>query len=91
MHYDMKEDKISFGIHCTTMKMQGIAITGIIYPQKSLSVVHICQLGAYRMQIMTIHKQFDGVQEFFGIHSMSEFTALQIQCKEWPLMVSYTP
>jgi hypothetical protein len=73
------------------MKMQGIAITGIIYAQTSLSVVHICQLGAYRMWIMTTHKQFNGVQDFFGIHSMSEFTASQIRRKEWPLTVSYTP
>jgi hypothetical protein len=45
------------------MKTQGIAITGIIYPQKLLSVVYTFQLSAYRMQNMTIHKQFDGVQD----------------------------
>jgi hypothetical protein len=46
------------------MKMQGIAITGTIHPQKSLSVVHIYQLCAYRMQNITIRKQFDGLQDF---------------------------
>jgi hypothetical protein len=45
------------------MKMQGIVSTGIIHPLKSLSVVHICQLCAYRMQNMTICKQFNGVQD----------------------------
>jgi hypothetical protein len=45
------------------MKKQEIAITSIINPQKSLSVVHICQLCAYRMQNMTICNQFDGVQD----------------------------
>jgi hypothetical protein len=45
------------------MKMQGIASTGIIHPQTSLSVVHICQLCAYRMRNMTICKQFNGVQD----------------------------
>jgi hypothetical protein len=46
------------------MKIQGIAITGTIHPQKSLSVVHICQLCAYRIRDMTMHNQFDVVQDY---------------------------
>jgi hypothetical protein len=34
-------------------------------PQKSLSVVLICQLCAYRMQNMTIRYKFDGVPDYF--------------------------
>ncbi len=45
--------------------MQGIAITGTVHPPKPLSVVHICQLCAYRMRNMTIRYQFDGVQDYF--------------------------
>jgi hypothetical protein len=35
------------------------------YPLKSLSVVHICQLCAYRMRNMTIRYRFDGVPDYF--------------------------
>jgi hypothetical protein len=47
------------------MMMQWIPFTGIIHPQKSLSVVNVCQLCSYRMWNMTIRKQFDGVQGSF--------------------------
>jgi hypothetical protein len=47
--------------------MEGTAITSTIHPQKSLSVVHMCQLCAYRMRNLTICYQFDGVQDYFGI------------------------
>jgi hypothetical protein len=50
-------------------------MTGTVHPQKPLSVVHICQLCAYRMRNMTIRYQFNGVQDyfeyiFFGIRSI---------------------
>jgi hypothetical protein len=47
------------------MKTQGTAITSTVHPQKSLSVVHMSQLCAYRMQNMTIRYQFDGEQDYF--------------------------
>jgi hypothetical protein len=40
MQNQMNQSELSFGIHCAAIRMQGIAIAGIIHPQKSLSVVH---------------------------------------------------
>jgi hypothetical protein len=69
--------------------MQGTAITGTIHPLKSLSVVHICQLCAYRMQNMTIRYQFDGVKDFSDHIFCWKFAPSQFQCKELPWMVWY--
>jgi hypothetical protein len=58
-------------------------------PLKSLSVVHTCQLCAYRMQNMTICYQFDGVQDYFEYFFCWKFTASKLQHKELPWTVWY--
>jgi hypothetical protein len=69
--------------------MQGIAITGTVHPPKPLSVVHICQLCAYRMRNMTIRYQFDGVQDYFEYIFFLEFAQSKFQCKKLPWMAWY--
>jgi hypothetical protein len=66
---------------------QGTAITGTIHPLKSLSVVHICQLCAYRMRDMTIRYQFDGVKDYSEHIFCWKFAPSQFQWKELPWMV----
>jgi hypothetical protein len=66
--------------------MQGTAITGTVHPQKSLSVVHICQLCAYRMRNMTISYQFDGVQDYFEYvfcWNLHRQNSNKRNCHEW--------
>jgi hypothetical protein len=73
------------------MNTQGIAITGTIHPQKSLSVVHICWLCAYRMPNMTICNQFDGVQDYLESIVCRNSQDQNSNTMELPLTVSYTP
>jgi hypothetical protein len=66
------------------MKTQGTAITSTVHPQKSLSVVHMSQLCAYRMQNMTIRYQFDGVQDYFEYIFCWNLHCQNFQRKELP-------
>jgi hypothetical protein len=68
------------------MKRQGTAITSTVHPQKSLSLVHMCQLCAYTMRNMTIRYQFDGVPDYFEYvffwNSYSQNSNAR-NCHEW--------
>jgi hypothetical protein len=58
-----KLEKIQFWNYCASIRMQGILPLLVSSTPKSLFCIHICQLGAYRMQNMTICKQFDAIQD----------------------------